>query len=180
MMKFDNAQYGALPTALQPIIHAIAASLRGQSFGAARDVSIMLPGNKGHTLVVSVRRVDPQLAPPPEASPRGLDARQLGLVIGTIHDKIAEPISVPMLSAVAGLSRSHFSQAFRSSVGHSPHAHIVRLRIERAMTLMVETELPLSEIALLTGFSDQAHFSNKFRRMTGITPMRWRRTQSKR
>jgi transcriptional regulator GlxA family with amidase domain len=178
MMKFDNVQYGALPTALQPIINAIVASLRGQSFGATRDVSITLPGDKGHTLVVSVRRVNPDLAPPP-ASPRGLDARQLGLVIGTIKDNIAGPISVVMLSSVAGLSRSHFSHAFRTSVGHSPHAHIVRLRIERAMTLMVETELPLSEIALLTGFSDQAHFSNKFRRTAGITPMRWRRTHSK-
>jgi transcriptional regulator GlxA family with amidase domain len=171
MMKFDNVQYGALPNALQPIINAIAASLRGQSFGAARDLSITLPGDKGHTLVVSVRRVNPQ----PEPAPRGLDARQLQRVIGTIQDNIAEPVSVAMLSSLAGLSRSHFSQAFRVSVGHSPHAHIVWLRIERAMALMVETDLPLSEIALLTGFSDQAHFSNKFRRTAGITPMRWRR-----
>jgi transcriptional regulator GlxA family with amidase domain len=176
MMQIDNAHYGALPTAMQPIINAIAASLRGRSFGPARDLSITLPGDSGQTLVVSVRRVTPQLTPPAEAAPRGLDPHQLRLVIGTIQEKIAEPVSVSLLSSIVGLSRSHFSQAFRTSVGRSPHAHIVQLRIERAMALMLQTELPLSEIALLTGFSDQAHFSNKFRRTAGITPMRWRRT----
>jgi transcriptional regulator GlxA family with amidase domain len=71
------------------------------------------------------------------ASPRGLDARELRLVIGTIQEKIGEPISVSMLSTIAGLSRSHFSHAFRTTVGRTPRAHIVRLRIERAMKLQL-------------------------------------------
>jgi AraC-like DNA-binding protein len=80
-----------------------------------------------------------------------------------------------MLSAVAGLSRSYFSHAFRRSLGRSPHAHIVRLRVDRAMTLMRDSDVPLSEIALAVGFSDQAHFSNTFRRATGMTPTQWRK-----
>jgi AraC family transcriptional regulator len=43
------------------------------------------------------------------------------------------------------------------------------------MKLMLDTDAPLSEIALATGFSDQAHFSNTFRRTVGITPKQWRR-----
>jgi len=39
-------------------------------------------------------------------------------------------------------------------------------------------DVPLSEIALATGFADQAHFSNKFRRMAGTTPTQWRRTHT--
>src|SRR5277367_2379706 len=80
-----------------------------------------------------------QLCGPEIRSVRRLDPRQLRLVAETIHQKIGEPISVSALSSVAGLSRSHFSHAFRASLGRTPHAHIVRTRIERAMELMSET-----------------------------------------
>ena len=43
------------------------------------------------------------------------------------------------------------------------------------MKLMLETDDSLSEIALATGFSDQAHFSNRFRRAAGTTPAQWRK-----
>jgi AraC-like DNA-binding protein len=109
---------------------------------------------------------------------RGLDSQQLELVTAAIAEKIDEPISVSMLSSVVGLSRSYFSHAFRRSVGLTPHAHIVRLRIERAMTLMVHTEASLSEVAQAVGFADQSHFSRAFRRLTGVTPAHWRRAHN--
>jgi transcriptional regulator GlxA family with amidase domain len=106
-----------------------------------------------------------------------VEEQQLSRIIEVIHRKIGEPLSVSALSAVAGLGRSQFSHAFRSAVGRSPHAHIVHLRLERAMQLMLETDHPLSEIALAAGFSDQAHFSNRFRRAAGTTPAQWRKAQ---
>ena len=109
---------------------------------------------------------------------RGLDSRQLELVTAAIAERIDEPISVSMLSSVVGLSRSYFSHAFRRSVGLTPHAHVVRLRVERAMTLMVHTEASLSEVALAVGFADQSHFSRAFRRLTGVTPAHWRRAHN--
>jgi AraC-like DNA-binding protein len=160
---------------LQPIIDTIAASLRGRQLFTNPDVSVTLPVAEGQTIVVSVRTGSPRSESSAESSTRGLDARQLRRVNETIQENIAEPISVSMLSSVAGLSRSHFSHAFRTSVGRTPHAHIVRLRMERAMKLMLDTDVPLSEIALATGFSDQAHFSNKFRRSAGMTPTQWRK-----
>jgi AraC-like DNA-binding protein len=160
---------------LQPIVDAIAAALREGRRAAVRDMSVTLPAREGRTLVVSLRAHAPQSEPPPPASARGLNARQLRLVIGTINEKISEPITVSMLSSIAGLSRSHFSHAFRASVGRTPHAHIVRVRINRAMKLMLDGDEPLSEIALATGFADQAHFSKSFRRMAGTTPTQWRR-----
>jgi transcriptional regulator GlxA family with amidase domain len=160
---------------LQPIADAIAAVLRGRNVFTDREVSVTLPGTEGQTFIVSVRPGERRFEAPGEGSARGLDARQLRLVNETIDEKLGEPISVSMLSSVAGLSRAHFSHAFRTSVGRPPHAHIVRMRIERAMKLMAETDAPLSEIAVSAGFSDQAHFSNKFRRMAGATPAQWRR-----
>ena len=109
---------------------------------------------------------------------RGLDSRQLELVTATIAERIDEPISVSMLSSVLGLSRSYFSHAFRRSAGLTPHAHVVRLRIERAMTLMAHSEASLSEVALAVGFADQSHFSRAFRRLTGLTPAHWRRAHN--
>jgi AraC-like DNA-binding protein len=109
---------------------------------------------------------------------RGLDSRQLELVTAAIAERMDEPISVSMLSSVLGLSRSYFSHAFRRSVGLTPHAHVVRLRIERAMTLMAHSEASLSEVALAVGFADQSHFSRAFRRLTGVTPAHWRRAHN--
>jgi AraC family transcriptional regulator len=98
----------------------------------------------------------------PDPIRRRLDARLLRRVLEAIHEKIGEPISISMLSSIAGLSRSHFSSAFRASVGRTPHKHIVQMRIDRAMKLMKDTDVPLSQIALATGFSDQAHFRTGF------------------
>ena len=105
---------------------------------------------------------------------RGLDPAQLELITAAIDEKIGEPISVTMLSSVVGLSRSYFLHAFRRSVGRTPHAHIVRLRLERAMLLMRHTQRSLSDVALAVGFADQSHFCRTFRRLTGVTPAHWR------
>jgi AraC family transcriptional regulator len=158
---------------LQPIIDAIATSLREGLRFTDKHVSVTIPAT-GQTLVVSVRTGTGGS----QARPKGLDARQLQLVNGAIDEKISGPLSVSMLSSIAGLSRSHFSFAFRLSVGQTPHAHIVRLRLERAKQLMTSTSASLSEIASATGFSDQAHFSNHFRRTTGTTPTQWRKQAS--
>jgi transcriptional regulator GlxA family with amidase domain len=167
----------SLAAELQPIIEAISASLREGRRFLGRDVSVTLPSAAGQKLVVSVRPANQNTDAATDNAVRGLDARQLRLVNGTIEEKIGEPITVSMLSSIAGLSRSHFSHAFRNSVGSTPHAHVVRLRLERAMKLMLDSDVALSEIALATGFSDQAHFSNKFRRTIGTTPTQWRRSQ---
>ena len=160
---------------LQPIIDAISASFRERDLTRKLDVSVTVPVTEGRTLVVSVRTGGPRREPLPRASTRGLEARQLTRVIEAIHEKIGERISVSTLSSIAGLSRSHFSHAFRASVGRAPHEQIVRMRIEHAMKLMAGTDVSLSEIALAAGFSDQAHFSNNFRRTIGTTPRLWRR-----
>ena len=111
--------------------------------------------------------------------PRGLSPRQLQAVTAAIVERISEPISVSALSSVVGLSRSYFSHAFRRSVGWTPHAHVVRLRLERAMMLMAYTETSLTDVALAAGFADQSHFSRSFRRLTGVTPADWRKAHKR-
>lgn len=92
-----------------------------------------------------------------------------------IQDRLGGPISVADLSEVAGLSPTHFSRAFRRSFGEAPHVFVVGRRLDRARHFMLTSDMPLSEIALACGFSDQAHFSKLFRRHSGRTPAAWRR-----
>jgi AraC family transcriptional regulator len=76
---------------------------------------------------------------------------------------------------VAGLSVHHFSRMFSQSTGESPHAYIVRRRIERAHALIRGSDAPLASIATAVGFADHSHFSKHFRRLTGQTPAAARR-----
>jgi AraC family transcriptional regulator len=74
-----------------------------------------------------------------------------------------------------GLSVSHFSRAFRDSVGLPPHRWLIKRRVETAKSLMREGHAALSEIALQCGFADQSHFTRAFSRETGASPGQWRR-----
>lgn len=79
------------------------------------------------------------------------------------------------IAAACGLSPGHFARAFRVSTGLAPHAWLLRTRVERAMALLRQPGLSLSEIALICGFADHSHFSRAFGRHIGQTPSDWRR-----
>jgi AraC-like DNA-binding protein len=88
--------------------------------------------------------------------------------------------AVPLrqLAAECGLSVSHFSRAFRGSVGVAPHQWLLRRRVEMAKDLMRTTRLALSEVAIASGFADQSHFTKTFTRWIGVSPSTWRRHQA--
>lgn len=79
------------------------------------------------------------------------------------------------LARECGLSTRHFLRAFKTSTGEPPHRWLLQRRIERARELLVASDLDLSEVADVCGFSDQSHFSRTFRRFMGTTPGAWRR-----
>jgi AraC-like DNA-binding protein len=73
------------------------------------------------------------------------------------------------------LSVSHFSRAFRHSMGVAPHRWLLNRRVELAKDLLRDRESSLSEIALRCGFADQSHFTRVFTRRAGVSPGSWRR-----
>ena len=105
----------------------------------------------------------------------GLVAWQIAHVQAYIDSNLHRTIHIRDLRAVARRSPAHFSRKFKLAVGKSPHAFVVRKRLERACHLMMTSAEPLSEIALSVGFSDQAHLCRLFRQAFGQSPAHWRR-----
>jgi len=88
-------------------------------------------------------------------------------------------LSLADLSSACRLSCSHFSQAFRQTVGCPPHQWLLTQRVERSKQLLLNTDQPLSEIALVTGFADQSHFTRVFSQRVKVSPGVWRREQAR-
>jgi AraC-like DNA-binding protein len=88
-------------------------------------------------------------------------------------------LSIADLSSACRLSCSHFSQAFRQTVGCPPHQWLLTQRVERSKQLLLNTDQPLSEIALVTGFADQSHFTRVFSKRVKVSPGVWRREQAR-
>src|SRR5262249_10659488 len=97
----------------------------------------------------------------------GLPPRALGRVRDYLDAHLAGNIGLDALADVAGLCRSHFTRAFKQSVGISPYAYVMQRRLERAGRLLAETDSSLIRVALDSGFTDQSHFSNRFRKHFG-------------
>jgi AraC-like DNA-binding protein len=84
-------------------------------------------------------------------------------------------LDVQALAQMIGMSASHFSRSFHKAVGVSPHMYVLQCRVMRAQELLATTQLPLAEIALTIGFSDQSHFSRRFHELIGVPPRKFRR-----
>jgi AraC-like DNA-binding protein len=93
-----------------------------------------------------------------------------------IEVHLDQPIRIAALAEISRLSTGYFSVAFRTTFGSSVQTFLAHRRIERAQILMLSTGQSLADIALASGFCDQAHFCRRFRQITGQTPNVWRRT----
>jgi AraC-like DNA-binding protein len=104
----------------------------------------------------------------------GLPPRALRRVRQFIETHLEENISIQTLATLAGLSKYHFARAFKQSEAMTPHGYLVQCRVRRAQDLLAATDLPLSEIALASGFADQSHCARRFREHVGVTPSSYR------
>jgi AraC family transcriptional regulator len=86
----------------------------------------------------------------------------------------ASPADLTALAAIAGVHSSTLSRHFRRRFGQSVGAYARRMRIERAAALLRETSTPIAEVALICGFSSQAHLTTLMRHAVGMTPARFR------
>jgi transcriptional regulator GlxA family with amidase domain len=87
----------------------------------------------------------------------------------------AEPLDIPSLAAVAGISEAHFIRSFRATFGETPHRYLQRRRVERAMFLLTETDRDVTDICFDVGFTSVGTFSRTFRDIVGESPTGYRR-----
>ena len=99
-----------------------------------------------------------------------LSRHDLARLTEYIEDNLDRPIGLADLAAIVNVSRFHFSRLFKRSTGMTAISFVEQCRIRRAQALILETALPLCEIALAAGFADQSHFTRRFHRHVGCTP----------
>lgn len=109
---------------------------------------------------------------------RGLTPSQLRKAVEFMRERLAQDLPLEAIATAAGLSPFHFARRFKVATGHAPHQYLIRQRIERARHLLAHTEISLAEVAHQCGFCDQSHLTNHFRRVTGLTPRRFRDRQA--
>jgi AraC-like DNA-binding protein len=104
--------------------------------------------------------------------PETAHAHQLRVrkVIMWLETHISESPTVDHLAREAGLSSSSFKRIFHSVTGMTPHAYILHKKIERAMGLLLEADMRVTDVAQACGFSTSQYFATVFKRMTGVSP----------
>jgi AraC family transcriptional regulator len=104
-------------------------------------------------------------------APKGkLSGSQVKNVIEFIRESVRRNIRLAELAACTNLSEYHFARVFRQTLGLSPYKFVMQMKIEHAKDLMKNERRSFSDIAYLLNFSDQAHFSHAFKKVTGSSP----------
>ena len=100
--------------------------------------------------------------------------KAVALIDHHLSDEEEGRVALRAVARAVRMSYFHFSRAFKQSMGMTATNYIAERRIERAKKMLEETEMPISEIALRSGFSSQSHFTTAFRRLAGATPKAFR------
>lgn len=102
--------------------------------------------------------------------PRALSDPDLRRIRRFIEEHIEIGFGVAELAGAIGLRPQEFSRKLHRAVGLSPWQFVNSVRLSVATQMLRTSTLPIADIASRLGFVDQSHFTNAFRRMSGITP----------
>ena len=108
----------------------------------------------------------------------GLAPWQVRRLTEHIDANLSATLRTTGLAATMDLSVSHFTRAFKRTMGVPPRLYVLRRRIDAACAAMLATDEALTWIAHAHGFCDQSHFTRAFQAEMGIGPQRWRRAES--
>jgi transcriptional regulator GlxA family with amidase domain len=105
----------------------------------------------------------------------GIHNSKVLTIIELMEANIAEPLSLVELARFAGLSRRQIERLFRRTMGRSPARYYLELRLDRARHLLLQSNLPVVEVAVACGFVSASHFSKCYREFYGRSPLMERR-----
>lgn len=98
----------------------------------------------------------------------------LALALRFMWDHLEQNISVGDIAEAAGVGRRRLERAFRGELGRSVNAELRRKRLEQCCHLLKTTDLPVADVAPLTGFCSAGYLNKVFRQAFGTTPRKWR------
>ena len=90
-----------------------------------------------------------------------------------------ETITLAALAREFHISSFHLAHAFKAAYGYAPLQYITRRRIGEAQTLLIDTALPITEIAIRTGYNSSSYFNKAFHKITGMSPRDYRKAYRK-
>jgi transcriptional regulator GlxA family with amidase domain len=143
-------------------VTGIELSLAAQVNGRVGQLHVSIRGFEEYTRTDRLRSI------------RRLESQQFELVCEAARQGIHNGVRLSKLASLIGMSASQLSRSFHVTTGVTFSAFLMRLRISAAMQLMKESDAPLCDIAVASGFGDQSHFSRSFLRVVGATPFKWR------
>lgn len=133
-------------------------------------IGTLLDALKAHTVRGPVQSAE---APFPSAD---FSAYRIHQIMNDIQASPEDDHSLDALSAQAGLTPSHFCRVFKRATGATPHQYVMKARLDRARDLLGQSDLSVAQVAEMTGFTSQSHFTRAFRQYAGQTPSGWRHT----
>lgn len=103
------------------------------------------------------------------------DISRLDEVLGWLRRRKTEIVTLDQAAAVAKMSPKSFCRFFKANTGKTLVEYVNELRIGEACRQLLETDLPVSEIALDCGYNNLSNFNRRFRELKGLTPRDYRR-----
>ena len=91
-----------------------------------------------------------------------------------MRDHVHSVIEIADIVKHVGVSRRTLELRFRESLKSSPHQELMRMRLELAKSLLLESEVSITKIALSSGFGSSQMFSTVFKKQLGMTPTQYR------
>jgi transcriptional regulator GlxA family with amidase domain len=95
-------------------------------------------------------------------------------IIELMESNLAEPLSLLEIADDAGLSRRQIERLFRQEMGRSPARYYLEIRLDRARHLLVQSSMPVVEVAVACGFVSASHFSKCYRELYNRSPQQER------
>jgi AraC-like DNA-binding protein len=152
------------------------AALSRLALAAAHGRSSLAIDEVAHALLEAIQsELDPPASTPLPIRSTRRDRDRAIAAAGFMEAHAEQPLDLATVARRVELSPFHFLRLFRRELGLTPHQHLIRSRIRRAIERLVETDLPVTDIALEVGFEDLSNFVRTFHRHVGCAPSAFRR-----
>lgn len=156
---------------LAPLVALAEAARAGADAMGLEELAVGLAGTVLAVLADTPRRA---LAPTTADERRAVGAAR------RIETAFDTALTLADLADEAGASPFHFLRSFRRAVGMTPYQYLLRTRLHRAALALGGTDRTVASVAFEAGFGDLSTFNQRFRRIMGMSPMRWRARMSRR